>query len=169
MTAEPVLVAYASKRGGTAEIAEWIGAALRDAGIAAEVRPARATHSLEGVGAVVLGGALYTGRWHRDARRFTRHFTGELRRRPVWVFGSGPLDDSADTPDGGAKVFGAKAVRKAAERLHARGYVIFGGRLDVGARGFPASAMAKNSAGDFRDRDRIHAWAKDIAAQLGRI
>ncbi|MBO3753202.1 hypothetical protein J5X84_44850 [Streptosporangiaceae bacterium NEAU-GS5] len=35
------------------------------------------------------------------------------------------------------------------------------------AKGFPASAMAKRMAGDHRDPERIRAWAKTIASQLG--
>lgn len=166
MTREPVLVAYGSKRGGTAEIAQWIGNSLQAAHIPAEVRPAREVHSLSGFSAVVLGGALYSGRWHRDARRFARKFTRQLRERPVWLFASGPLDDSADHgTDGNA--FGAKSIHRAEDRLDARGTAIFGGRLERTARGFPASAMAKKSAGDFRNQDRVEAWAKDIGSQLG--
>ncbi|WP_433684635.1 flavodoxin domain-containing protein [Nocardia sp. CA-119907] len=164
MTHESVLVAYGSKRGGTAEIAQWIGDTLREAHIAAEVKSADEVRSLSGYGAVVLGGALYSGRWHRHARGFARRFARQLRERPVWVFGSGPLDHSADQdPD---KVYGARTVRKAADRLDARNYAIFGGRLERDARGFPASAMAKKMAGDYRDRDGIQAWANGIAAQL---
>jgi len=164
MTQEPVLVTYGSKRGGTAEIAQWIGDSLREVHVTAEVKSAREVHSLSGYGAVILGGALYAGRWHRHARGFARRFTRQLRERPVWVFGSGPLDHSADQrPE---EVYGAGAVRKAADRLGARGHAIFGGRLERDARGFPASAMAKKLAGDYRDRARIHAWVKDVAAQL---
>ncbi|WP_040814999.1 flavodoxin domain-containing protein [Nocardia concava] len=166
MSRETVLVAYGSKRGGTAEIAEWIGESLRVAGVAVEVRDARQVRALEEFGAVVVGGALYTGRWHRDARRFARRFGRQLRERPVWVFASGPLDASTDGGEDG-NAFGAKSVRKIADRIDARETTFFGGRLESTARGFPASAMAKKSAGDFRNRDRIEAWAKEIAARLG--
>ncbi|MVU78356.1 flavodoxin [Nocardia sp. ET3-3] len=166
MSRDPVLVVYGSKRGGTAEIAEWIGESLRAAHVPAQVRAAREVHSLEGFGAVVLGGALYTGRWHRDARRFARRFARQLRERPVWVFASGPLDTSTDDGSDG-NAFGAKAVHKCANRVDARGTALFGGRLEATARGFPASAMAKKNAGDFRDRSRIEAWAKEISARLG--
>jgi len=44
--------------------------------------------------------------------------------------------------------------------------VTFGGRLSPDARGFPASAMAKKHSGDWRNRDRIRGWAKDIATAL---
>ncbi|WP_225726294.1 MULTISPECIES: flavodoxin domain-containing protein [unclassified Nocardia] len=164
---ETILVAYGSKRGGTAEIAQWIGDALRAAHIAAQVKSARDVHSLNGYGAVILGGALYAGRWHRHSRGFARRFARQLRERPVWLFGSGPLDKSADQPNPG-RIPGAAAVRKNADRLNARGYTIFGGRLESDARGFPAAAMAKKRAGDYRDRDRIQAWAKEIAVEVDR-
>jgi menaquinone-dependent protoporphyrinogen oxidase len=35
------------------------------------------------------------------------------------------------------------------------------------AKGFPASAMAKTQAGDWRDPDQVRQWAKQIAATLG--
>ncbi|APA97735.1 flavodoxin domain-containing protein [Nocardia seriolae] len=165
MTQDPVLVAYGSKRGGTAEMAEWIGDALRAANLTVEVRPAREVRSLSGFGPVILGGALYSGRWHRHARAFARRFGRQLRERPVWLFGSGPLDDSADRLEPG-KLFGTGGLRKTATRLAARDCAVFGGRLERDARGFPASAMAKKSAGDYRNPDRIKLWAKDIAAQI---
>ena len=47
--------------------------------------------------------------------------------------------------------------------LGARGQVTFGGRLEPSVRGFPASAMAKKTAGDWRDRDHVHSWASGVA------
>lgn len=76
-----VLVAYGSKNGSTAGIAEIIATVLRDEGIAADVQPAVRIRSIAGYDAVVLGGALYAGHWHRDARRFARQhvtFGGRL-------------------------------------------------------------------------------------------
>lgn len=60
-----VLVAYATKSGSTARIAEIIAEALREQGLQAEVRPAREVLKPAGYDAVVLGGALYAGRWHK--------------------------------------------------------------------------------------------------------
>jgi len=62
-----VLVAYGSKMGGTAGIAELIGDALTDAGFQADVRPVAEVSQLDRYNAVVIGGALYTGHWHRQA------------------------------------------------------------------------------------------------------
>jgi hypothetical protein len=90
-----ILVTHGSKMGGTAGIAEQVGQALADARFQADVRPASEGDHLDGYNAVFVGGALYAGRWHRDARWFVKRHTGALRERPVWLFSSGPLNGSA--------------------------------------------------------------------------
>ncbi|MCT9931201.1 flavodoxin domain-containing protein [Planotetraspora sp. A-T 1434] len=158
-----VLVAYGSKRGSTAEIAEWIGAALREEGHQVDVLSADAAVDARGYDAVILGGAVYMGSWHRDARRFARRHEKTLQSSSVWMFSSGPLDRSAEEKD-------IPPVRKAAKwmaRLGAIGHMTFGGRLAADARGFPASAMARTMAGDFRNPEQVRAWAKSVAGQLG--
>ncbi len=47
------------------------------------------------------------------------------------------------------------------------GSVLVGGRLEPDARGFIAASMARKMAGDFRDFERIEAWAHGIARELG--
>jgi menaquinone-dependent protoporphyrinogen oxidase len=160
-----VLVAYASERGGTAEIAEWVGTALREAGVEADVRPAGEVETLDGYDAAVVGGALYVGRWHREARRFVRHHADGLADRPVWLFSSGPLDRSAEE----RTVDPVSGVAKFARRVHARGHATFGGRLAPDAKGFMAAKVARTAAGDFRDRDRVAEWAAGIARELRSV
>lgn len=48
----------------------------------------------------------------------------------------------------------------------ARGEVTFGGFLAADAKGFPASAMAKNNAGDWRNPERIRAWVAEVHEEL---
>jgi hypothetical protein len=57
-------------------------------------------------------------------------------------------------------------VQQAIDRVGARGHVTFGGRLLSDARGFPAGAMAKKKAGDWRDPARVRSWATAVAAEL---
>src|ERR1700742_5119944 len=85
-----VLVAYASSHGSTAEVAERIGKVLREHGFVASVIPAGAVDHLCHLDAVVLGGALYTGRLHRDARNFLKHHEEALGELPFAVFALGP-------------------------------------------------------------------------------
>ena len=163
MTAPRVLVAYASKNGGTAGIAEWIGRALSDEGVTADVRAAADVPDLRRYSAVVLGSGLYAGRWLRDATRFARRHRQALRELPVWLFSSGPLDSSAaerDVPPGPGAV-------RIADGLDAVGHATFGGRLVPGARGLVARLiLSTGKGGDFRDRDQVRDWARHIAATV---
>ncbi|WP_420037784.1 flavodoxin domain-containing protein [Streptomyces sp. cg28] len=159
-----VLVAYGSKNGSTAEIAERIGEALSKAGCATSVYPAReVSGDVAAYDAVVLGGALYSGHWHRDARRLARRAGPQLGARPLWLFSSGPLDASAAERD----IPPVRGVRRVAERLDARGHITFGGRLDEHAHGRTARMIVRaGKGGDFRDLDQITGWAELIAREL---
>jgi len=159
-----VLIAYGSKRGGTAGLAEMIGEELSAAGLATTVQPAREVRRLDGFDAVVIAGALYAKRWHRDAGRFARRHAAGLRAKRVWLVSSGPLDASA--ADG--VIPPVKQVAAISESIGARGHVTFGGRLEPTATGFVAKKMAKNHAGDWRDPDQVHRWASLLAQELNR-
>jgi menaquinone-dependent protoporphyrinogen oxidase len=52
------------------------------------------------------------------------------------------------------------------DRVDSRDHATFGGRLAPDAQGFPASAMAKTNAGDWRDADHVGRWVASIAADL---
>jgi hypothetical protein len=49
------------------------------------------------------------------------------------------------------------------ERVGAHGHVTFGGRLEPDVAGFPARQMARTSSGDWRNPERIRAWASKLA------
>jgi menaquinone-dependent protoporphyrinogen oxidase len=157
-----VLVAYGSKRGGTEGLARDVAEALREEGVTVDVRPARAVRAVDEYDAVVVGGALYAFRWHRDARRFVKRNAGALRERPTYFFSSGPLDDSATQQE----IPPVKGVQALMAKVGARRHVTFGGRLTADATGFPASAMAKKNAGDWRDPAHVRAWVHEVAADL---
>ncbi|MBM2616315.1 hypothetical protein JIG36_12185 [Actinoplanes sp. LDG1-06] len=92
-----VLVAYATKNGSTREVADLIGTLAHDAGRPIEVVPAHAVAGrLHGYGLIVLGAPLYSGRWHRDARRFLKRHRTDLGTVPVAVFALGPRRDDEE-------------------------------------------------------------------------
>ncbi len=157
-----ILVTYGSKLGGTAGLADMVAEALRQEGFTVEVAPARAVRSVSGYDAVIVGGALYAFRWHRDARRFVRRFAGDLRSRPTYLFSSGPLDGSAADHE----IPPVKGVQALMGAVGAKGHMTFGGRLAPDAKGFPASAMAKKHAGDWRDPEHVRRWVAGIVAEL---
>jgi menaquinone-dependent protoporphyrinogen oxidase len=162
----PVLVAYASKHSSTAEIAERIAAAMREAGRTAEARPASEVEDLSGYDAVVLGSAVYAKRWQRDARAFARRHAGELKDMPVWLFSSGPFGAPEDHPTAPTPPVADKLV----EQLGAHEHVMFGGRVPPDPGNFVERAMLKSTPPeqrDARDWPAIEAWARDVAEQVG--
>lgn len=157
-----ILVAWGSKRGGTEGIARMIGDELNARGFTVALSPAARVSDLDPYDAAIIGGALYGFRWHRNARRLVTRHVNQLRRIPVWMFSSGPLDDSADRRD----IPPLTSVAVLMDRIGALGHVTFGGRLEADARGLAAAAMARQHSGDWRNPLRIRAWASQIARAL---
>jgi menaquinone-dependent protoporphyrinogen oxidase len=163
---EKVLAAYGSTNGSTRGIAETVAGVLRTAGLTAEVLPARSVTEPASYEAVVVGGALYAGRWHKDARRFVRRHRGALAERPVWFFSSGPLDSTASERD----IPPVPGVRRVMARLDVRAHATFGGCLTEGAEGRIARMILRNGeGGDFRDSAAIENWAAGVARELGAM
>ncbi|MFJ5775264.1 flavodoxin domain-containing protein [Streptomyces sp. NPDC093094] len=158
-----VLVAYGTTNGSTRRIAETIAGVLDAEGLTARAVPAGAVDDVTPYDAVVAGGGLYAGRWHKDTRRFVRRNRSALAERPVWLFSSGPLDPSASERD----IPPVPGVRKAMERIGAREHVTFGGCLEEGARGWVARMILRGGkGGDFRDFPRIERWAARVAREI---
>ncbi len=161
-----VLVAYGTRYGATAEIAEAIGKALTAAGYAVDVQRARRVRSLQPYRAVVLGSAVYAGRWRPDALRLLRR--PQLRDCEVWLFSSGPVGEDKGAPEQLERWTKPPRVQQIADSVGVREHVVFGGRVADDA-GFIRKKMARNIAPELRDRRdwvRIAAWSSSIVAAL---
>ena len=160
-----VLVTYGSVMGSTAEIAEWIAEELRRAGLEVVVGDAGTAPSPNGFQAVVVGSAVYHGRWRPEAVRFLRDHRVALRARTVWLFQSGPCGGQ------GRRTRPSPRIRWLAQRLGAYGPVVFGGNLDPSRADDRLRRWVTSSsvAADYRDRDEIDSWARGIAARLDPI
>jgi menaquinone-dependent protoporphyrinogen oxidase len=158
-----VLVATASKHGSTARLGEALGSALREQGLTVDVRDAVAVGDVTTYDAVVLGSAVYAGHWLSAAKDFVHRHESELRRRPVWLFSSGPLGDPpkpAGDPEEAPELL---------DRTRARGHRVFAGALDKGDLSLGERAvvrMVKAPYGDFRPWDDVAAWGVRIGEEL---
>ena len=105
----------------------------------------------------MLGGGIYIGRWHRDARGFVRLFEEELRRVPVAVFALGPVTDQAKD-----QTASEQQLRRNLKRLPIKPFEVrvFGGAFDPAKVAFPFNRMA---AADVRNWDVIRSWAVKLA------
>ncbi len=158
---KPILLAYATKRESTHEVAEALAARMRERGAEVDVRPAAEIGMLGPYGAVVLGGSLYSGRWHRDARRFLARHREELAHLPVAVFAMGPLELTREDVDASRRQLD-RALAKERD-LAPTAVTIFGGVIDPPRLRFPFTHL---NAADARDWDAIRAWADELVDQL---
>ncbi|MGZ4299224.1 MAG: flavodoxin domain-containing protein [Solirubrobacteraceae bacterium] len=161
-----VLVAYASKRGATVEIAKAIADKLRERRLSVDCRRAGSVENLFGYDAVVIGSAVYFNRWRPEAMRFLRRHASQLADTPLWTFSSGPVGNVAASGE-----LEPRRERIVAEMLNARGHVVFGGRVEAGGHGLWRRALVDRLPRPYRDRRdwaEIRAWAAGIAAELER-
>ncbi len=159
----PILIAYATKHGSTMEVADAIATALRDSGHEVELVPASEVYELAGCSGIVLGGALYMGRWHKDATRFLKRHRLALAEIPLAVFAIGPK--TIVESDVAASRKQLDHALEAAPELTPLAVAIFGGVVDPSKLRFPFKRMA---ASDARDWDAIGAWGSEIAALFDR-
>jgi menaquinone-dependent protoporphyrinogen oxidase len=161
-----VLVTAATRHGSTMEIATIIAGILEDAGLDTDVKPPGEVRSVEGYEAVVIGSAVYMGRWLEPARDLIHRVNGELAGRSVWLFSSGPLGESPK-PDG--ELTEIAALRTATGAIDHR---VFPGRLvksELGLAEKVVVAGVRAPYGDFRPWDDLTTWARGIADRLRTI
>jgi menaquinone-dependent protoporphyrinogen oxidase len=114
---------------------------------------------------VILGSAVYMGRWLEDARRVAQEIA--MHTPPaVWLFSSGPVGDSPKPDEEPAE------VSEIAPMTHARGHRFFAGRLDRHRLGFGEKAVVRALRvvdGEFRDWAAIDTWGAQIAAEVNDL
>jgi menaquinone-dependent protoporphyrinogen oxidase len=165
---DKVLVAYGTKYGATAEIAEKIGQVLREADLQADVLSADSVGDLSSYQAIVLGSAVYIGGWRKEASKFLKANEAALAKKPVWLFSSGPTGEGDPVELVQGWRFPGK-LKPIADRIQPRDIAIFHGAADVDKLNFLEKWMLKNvkaPVGDFRDWEAIAAWTTGIAAAL---
>jgi len=167
-----VLVVVASRHGSTDEIAAALARSIGDsatgraAGLAAVPVPADHRPDPAAFDAVVLGSAVYAGRWLEPAREYAARHADLLRTRPLWLFSSGPIGEAPFPPDEAYDVAALMSL------TGAKGHRTFPGRLDPQRLSFGERAMVtamRAPVGDFRDWDAVRRWGDEIAGRLAGV
>ncbi len=158
-----LLIAVSSKHGSTREIAGTIAATIRDTGIDVEVADAGDVESVAPYDAVIVGSAVYMGRWMGPARTLVTRSVDALKTRPVWLFSSGPMGRDIVDPADAAEGIKLLAL------IGGRDHQVFAGKADKHQFGFAERTvlrMVKAPYGDHRDWRAIRGWANAIASEL---
>lgn len=168
-----VLIAYASAKGSTAEVAARIGHGVAERGHQVTVLDVREVQSLGQFEAVVMGSAILAGMWLPQMSDFVKRFRHELAEKPVflWVSCIRVLE-----------AHGEEHVRThylnpdVIKRLNLKDSAVFPGKLileetdwnerwTLAAR-YDGHTWPSGFDGDFRDWRAVDLWAGSIAAAL---
>jgi menaquinone-dependent protoporphyrinogen oxidase len=163
---DTVLIAYATRQGNTAEVAEYMAEAVRSKGLTAEVKPAADVTSLEGYKAVILGTPIKGDNPMPDAVAFAERFRAELDELPTALFGLSMLLSEPTEEN-------KKSIMSILNRLRFEmrpiGMGAFGGVRDAKTLPFVLKWTAKRSkipTGDFRDWEAMKEWAVHVATLI---
>lgn len=163
-----VVVAAASRHGGTCEIADRIAANLdRELSFAWDVVRSELSdlRELDDADAVVLGSAVYFGHWMHSASRVL-DYAKDAALFDLWLFSTGPISDVESANEG---IISADVMVTRGQAIE---HKVFGGRLDTSKLNWAERAAVKAVhalPGDHRDWDQVDEWSRDIARQLGRV
>lgn len=156
------LIVVESRHGSTRDIAGGLGQRLVSHGFQTTVAEPNEHDEID-ADVVVIGSAVYYGKWMKHAVRFVDRHADQLSTLPVWLFSSGPLVAGPALGDGIDEVY----IDSLIERSHARNHRVFAGRLDQASLG-PVEALIAHAVhapeGDFRDWSAVAELADEIAA-----
>ena len=103
---------------------------------------------------MVLGSAVYMGRWMKPGRELAQRQEAVLAARPVWLFSSGPVGEPAKSADNPVN------VSPILQSTKARDHQVFTGKLVKKHLSFPdrvITSAIRVQEGDFRNWDDIRA------------
>jgi len=164
-----VLVVFESKYGATAEIAERIAAGLVSAGLEVSLEKAATVQDIDGFEAVVLGSAIYYGRWRKGAVKFLKQFKQDLTSVPVWLFSSGSIGEGDPVEQLDGWQF-PPLLQGLADQIKPRDVVVVHGKLDeekISRLEKKILEAMDSTSGDFRDWRMKDEWAQEIAQGIG--
>ncbi|GAA4880433.1 flavodoxin domain-containing protein [Actinomycetospora straminea] len=164
-----VLVGYATAHGSTREIAEHVGARLERYGLEVDVRELARVAAPAAFDAFVLASAVHGQRWLPEARAFVAEHAPELAAKPVWLLSVGMPDALRCPWRLLASLQPPLLVEELADRVSFRDHLVVSGVIrddHLPLFGWLALLALTRGAGDYRDWDRIDAWADGVGRVL---
>lgn len=163
-----ILVAYASRAGSTAGVAEAIGKTLIESGAQVDIIPVSEVMDLAPYQAVVVGSAIRKSKWLPEAMQFVQTHRAELKQKPFATFtvcitlamsGSAPYHQAV-----------TEWIRPVREQVQPVSEGLFAGQLDFGKLPVTFDTLLLRAMvafgvfpkGDCRDWNAIRAWTESL-------
>lgn len=173
------LVAFGTKYGSTAKVAETIAQELRQKGYQTEVLDLRQDGSggVDGYDLVVLGSGIVVGQWSKEAKAFLAAHASNLPKSRVALFACCSDVLFPEKVDNARKVYLEK-VAETVPGLKPVAVGLFGGEVDFSKYSMLTKVLLKgvgtkktleargvdvSKPYDYRDWDAIRAWARALA------
>lgn|GEM_PF-319569 len=164
-----ILIAYDTKHGATSSIADRIADVLCAEGFQVELRMARKVKDVSAYDAVIAGSPIYLFNWLPGTTNFLNKFKTALTDKPVALFITCTyLKDDNDTPDRRAhavELYIKPVMDKTGIEPISSG--VLSGEFqysELYPLEFILMKLSKFEEGDFRNWDKIEAWAQEVAA-----
>ncbi len=165
-----ILVAYATRAGSTAEVADAVGKRLAADGIRVDVKPIKKVHSIDGYRGVVLGSAIRRGAVLPETDNFVRNHKEELEKIPVAYFIVCMIlrKDNEET-----RKTAASYLDPLCAEITPVDVGMFAGKLDYSKLNFVDAFVVEHiigtPEGDLRGWQKINDWAANFLPKLQNI
>ena len=158
------LVTYASKYGSTGGVADAIGKELCSKGVAVDIAPIKNAVNISSYQGVVVGSAVYMGKWMPEAVDFVKQNQDILCQVPVAYF-LVCITLCEPTDKNQAKVLSyMDPILKDMPDIKPVSIGTFAGALDYNNLSWLYKKVLKSKGspeGDFRDWNSIRSWARE--------
>lgn len=165
-----ILVAYATRAGSTAEVADAIGKKLAAGGAMVDVKPVKKVQSIGSYQGVVLGSAIRRGAVLPEVTDFVKSHKDELGKIPVAYF-IVCMILREDTEESRKKA--ASYLDSLRAEVNAVDTGMFAGKLDYSKLNFVDAFVVEHiigtPEGDLRDWKQINDWAANLLPKLQNI
>jgi len=163
-----VLVVYASKYGSTGGVADAIGKELCGKDVAVDVALIKNAENIRSYQGVIIGSAIYMGKWMYEATDFVKENRDVLCNVPVAYFLVGMT--LAKNPEKRTDALSSiEPILKAVPEIKPVGIGTFAGAMDYNNLSWINKKILKSKGtpeGDFRDWNVIRSWAMSLPLWL---
>ena len=143
-----ILIAYTTRRGSTREVAEKIGEILKSKGMEVNVSNVAEVSDISSYNAAVIGAPVMRFRFLPPAKKFVKSNKEALSKIPVAYFSLG-ITMKEDTPKRRERMM--KKLKVVTRQVEPVDVGLFGGKYEDE---------------DYRDWDKITAWAEGLAEKI---